>query len=362
MKYVRFAVLQFEGDVDLDGISGTHLASIVNINFNFFASIKKTKQDPNDDDKQIVYKTFIHIFVWSEYDITPKLDKDGLFIINNEIESRSVKAIRNISNVLSVFSQTSRQISSPVLTYGLLAETADEIAYFEKFKGFSNPNYSSLPDPTFKINFDGAMSKVVKDRLDGMSILAEALAAEIRSSKFKEFIRFFEHAFSSQNKKLVTPLTTYLSQANLGYSASEIKIWKKLRDPLTHSRISHNVLGSEHVSVHIQRAKQAAYDVLFNKAIWGSNDTSRVENFVHPAGTKNDQKELFLRMDLIEEYRIGQEIQLFDPFGNFPANLAPSGRNDRLLSQLKTNPLPPGTLYHPEYLKRKSEKLNLEVI
>lgn len=151
---------------------------------------------------------------------------------------------------------------------------------------------SMLVEEGMKLRFSGvdALTNIsndlnpFRDRLDGLSLIAEALSSSHTTGRFHEFIRLFERAFKSSGGRLTAPLFSFLEVSGYNFSHDEVNQWIDLRDSATHADRRNTFSTAAEITPIIGRMEQAAYDVLCNKANWRSDDSARRNLFVPTSG------------------------------------------------------------------------------
>jgi hypothetical protein len=69
-------------------------------------------------------------------------------------------------------------------------------------------------------------------RTDGLALLAEGLASDHASGRFREFMRLFERAFATDTGKLLAPLRQFLDP-RFGHTEKELATWIRLRQAVS---------------------------------------------------------------------------------------------------------------------------------
>jgi len=162
------------------------------------------------------------------------------------------------------------------------------------------------------------MSRFAGIPLAGVALMAEAHSHRLASGRFREYVRLFESGFAMQFSQMSRKLHQFLHPA-FGYTRAEIVSWIELRDPLTHAdgKRTNIILLDGDVRKVTQRMEQAAYDVLFNKAIWHEWSQSR-RDLWRPSGlTTSVSADLVIRQGSEGSFT----FQVFDEFGVFPRDL-----------------------------------------
>lgn len=200
----------------------------------------------------------------------PDLDEEKRVLIPLEARERCENAIESAANLVSVLEGCGRSILSPSPCLALEYESTVERQFLEASAGIKTEVLSSeagvrLPIP----RDDQSLLQTLSDRQNGVALLAEAYSGGGESSKYSNFIRFFELAFKMSPSKLGRKLTQFLAPS-MGYTRQEVEEWLSLRNPHSHAdfRESQFIAVASDVRTFLLRMEQACLDVLFNKAEW----------------------------------------------------------------------------------------------
>lgn len=157
----------------------------------------------------------------------------------------------------------------------------------------------------------------LSDRVEGLELLAEALAQGAAVGTYRDFIRLFENAFGfGSSAQLEKKLTQFLESGQCDYTRDEVREWFAARDGASHadkSKATDVVLSSD-VSRFIPRMEHAALDVLYNKAEWGTRSKERRKLVAGLGGTEKDGTTL--RMVAGREANL--TFRVLDPFQAYP--------------------------------------------
>jgi len=252
-------------------------------------------------------------------DCSPIIDDSGLIIVPEEKRKLLESHIEMIANLISISEKTSRKISSPMPSIAFVIESKGEEEWLKAAKGvyYQDPVFIST-ESDLSLNLDEFVNHL-GDRIDGISLLAEAINNRHMTGRFREFIRLFERAFTKSSTKLIEPLYKFLSQSGLGYEKEEIEDWLiKIRHPATHADEKEFFVTEPDVFPVIGRVEQAAYDVLMNKRDWRSTSFSRRNIWRAPCGSKNRQGDY---QYLTRGYAYSNKLLILDEFGVFPSAL-----------------------------------------
>lgn len=243
----------------------------------------------------------------------PKISKENVVFLPKEDDSELSNALKFYSNLISVSDGCKVNISSPTPSSGFIPENEDEKNFLDATNGFPHRLYAQ---PGFTSDFFEAIYEdQLLDRVDGVAFMAIANNQNNSLGKFHEYIRLFENAFVSNSVGLAKLLFDFLSQnKDFDYSQDEIIDWMiDKRDGATHADQRKKFVFAEDLNKDIDRIKQAAYDVLFNKEKWNSTDTARRKLFEFRQGLKRDG--MFLkRREEDKTIRISSDDETFyDP-------------------------------------------------
>lgn len=205
------------------------------------------------------------------------LTGDDIVSIPSGVRRELEGAIEIYADLLSVKHQSPRRLQSPQPYISIQPIDEDALRYFsgkriEVFPG-------SPPQMTHDITMEQCCS-MSEDRLDGLSLLAEAINHTHPTGQLHEFMRLFERAFAASAghicRRLLYP---FLDHAGRGYTHSEVMTWLDLRDSTAHADRRVEFAMEQDTRRVISRMEQAAYDVLFNKAAWRSKSLERRKAF-----------------------------------------------------------------------------------
>ncbi len=220
----------------------------------------------------------------------------GYWDLPEDKREKCEHAIEYATSLVSVANGTRREIHSPPhFCVAIGAESDKELAKLRRCKGFKNPYWQNSNLSTYP-RFIMDNEQLFSDRKEGILLLAEAIGHSSCTGTFRDLIRLFESAFSLPTKQVVKKLYQFLDP-NLGYSKNEIMSWIRLRDPLSHAdgRITKNTVVYEStVAPFIYRMRQAAYDVVMNKAVWANSSRTR-RNIYIPGAFSQEPNKLSVR-------------------------------------------------------------------
>jgi hypothetical protein len=202
------------------------------------------------------------------------VEKNEIIIPKYESEELS-QSFKIFSNLISVANNCSVTLSSPTPSIGFIYESDEEKQFLDSTDGFEA---STIAVPQFSgIFFETIYQDQLLDRIEGVAFLATANSQTDNVARFHEYIRLFERAFAVSTSDLAKLLYEFISTVKgLDYTFDEIKDWMvSTRHGATHADSRDNFIFSNDLTMDIERIKQLAYFVLFNKKIWHSKNTER---------------------------------------------------------------------------------------
>jgi hypothetical protein len=125
-----------------------------------------------------------------------EVDRDGFIIIPEKSRRQCEVAIETAANIISVFSRCGRSISSAFPYVALIIDEPKERVHLNKTKGFRDKPITLATGHHFQIDLNDNHVSGLLDRLEGVALLAQAFCHRMESGRFREFVRFFEAAFS----------------------------------------------------------------------------------------------------------------------------------------------------------------------
>jgi hypothetical protein len=247
-----------------------------------------------------------------------EVDRNGLVQVPDEPRRQGEAALQHVADMLSVATGGRRALASPSLPVAFKADNPDERAWLHAQTGLAGAEEAQ---PRFTVTLEARHAKALSDRLDGVTLMAEAWSNSHLTGRFHELVRLFERAFKEKRNRLVLVLADFLAaRPLLAYSKTEVKRWiKRLRDPATHADQSHAIVTEARLRPVIDRMTFAAYDVLLNKRDWFNPSTARRDIWRPDSGPLTpDGREIFAR-----QHSTGSmETQFLDRFGAYPLNLS----------------------------------------
>lgn len=260
MQLIRFAIAIFRSRSNIK--SGSLKIGDVDITIG-----KSESADEKDQTFLVTAKTNLALL--------PEKDHADRIVIPKAPRESCEFAIDAICNIVSTFHGCPRSILSTIPCVALEWKDANERAYLDKSRGIvaTHKGDSGVRSP---IQMEPNLLTAVSDRLIGVALLAEAYEGS-ESGRYREFVRFFELAFRSPFTQLSKKLHKFFELTPFGYTRHEINRWIALRHPLSHADLkkSSAIAVTNDVRRYILRMEQAALDVLFNKASWGTKSIDR---------------------------------------------------------------------------------------
>jgi hypothetical protein len=247
-------------------------------------------------------------------DCKPEVSSDGEVTVPDQPRKQAESAIEAAATVLSVLNHSARRISSPFPYVALYLENEQEARWASNLSRFAGHNFG-IPQTTFNLPPTPEYLAALADRLDGATLLTEAISQDHATGKFHEFMRLFERAFALVPSQFEKKLAQFLEGADLGYQRAEVKSWIDLRNPATHANDSTRsliVLESD-IRPVIARMEQAAYDVLWNKKTWQDPSRERRLMWQPTVATVSSSYDVMLTQGLGAKYL----IQMLDPYKAF---------------------------------------------
>jgi len=186
-------------------------------------------------------------------------------------------ALETAANIASLGLGCRRELSSPNPYVAFEAESDEEGAWLAEstglhggLEGVSNQSIQHRLD----LESEEQLSSL-RDRWDGVALLAEAITATRATGRFIDFMRLFERAFRTPAPRLTEPLVAFLDP-RFRYSTDEVRHWTTtMRGSAAHADQRKEFLIEPDVRPYLARVEQAAWDVLLNKLNWRDPSTNR---------------------------------------------------------------------------------------
>jgi hypothetical protein len=254
-------------------------------------------------------------------DALPEVTGDDEVVVPEEKRREAETALESAANLIAVSTGGHRSISSPMPHVAFRAESETEQAWLTSKAGFAESGErQAVTGSAFRIDLDEDAINALRDRLDGVALLAEALAHKHATGQFHELVRLFERAFARASNRLLDPLANFLAKADPDYARDEVENWVVgLRHPATHADVAAEFATEADIRPVVSRMTMAAYEVLFNKNTWRSPASGRREVWKPSAGSSApDSNDIFLTKGRAAKLR----FQLLDQFGAYPLDLS----------------------------------------
>jgi hypothetical protein len=247
----------------------------------------------------------------------PKLAAGRFVVVPPDAREQVERSLETVANLISVFEGTSRVISSPVPCVAFMAYTNEARQWLERAEGIHQlGELQDVPAMTNKVSLDDGLLKALADRFDGVALLAEALAQNHATGRFREFFRLYERAFALPPRKLADPLVAFLD-GRYAYSSAEVENWIRLRDPATHADVRPWFALERDVLPFLDRMEQAARDILLNKATWRDPSTTRRHLWEPSAWTESEASRGHAKLGLPATIK----ATILDEFGAYRTDL-----------------------------------------
>jgi hypothetical protein len=247
----------------------------------------------------------------------PKLTGGRLVVVPSAERQRCERMLESTANYISVSERSRRSIASPIPCVAFVPRNDEERQWLEATDGILEQNQlKAIPAAMSAVPLTGEIATGLLDRLDGVALLAEALGHEHPTGQFHEHFRVLERAFSRPARLLAGPLLDFLHE-RFGYTAAELGAWVELRDSATHADAREIFALDADIRPVLWRVEQAAYDVLFNKAVWRNRSSMRRELWMPDGWTSSSEGDVKARVR-----STGSLVsQLLDQFGVYPTDL-----------------------------------------
>ena len=247
----------------------------------------------------------------------PKRTADRYVVVPDAERRRCEQAIEVVADLVSIANRARRAISSPFPWVAFEATSDEAREWLDASIGIHElDRVVDIPSASSVVPLEPEIIDGLRDRSDGTVLVAEALAHTHPTGQFLDFFRLFERAFRLAAHKVEAPLHELLAD-RYGYTPPELEGWGKIRDAATHADVRSRFVVEADVRPHLARVRQAAYDVLFNKAHWRDPSTDRRELWTPNGWTRGPSSDV-----VMVQHSTGRlEAQLLDQFGAYPTDL-----------------------------------------
>lgn len=244
--------------------------------------------------------------------------EDGKVMVPEAARRKAERGLETVANVLTVTNGTPADVASTSLTVAFNPESDEEKEWLRAQSEV--PAAAELVnEPILVIPVDTALVASLGDRLEGVALLAEALASNRLLGAFRDLFRLFELAFRNAPAPLVAPLADFLAKRRaLGYTKAEVDEWKRVRHKASHADRRRFALEADVRPIY-NRVLLAAYEVLLTKRTWHSPSIEREDRWTPPVGVLDARG----RFPFVTQRRTPPfEGRLYDGFDAYPVNLA----------------------------------------
>jgi len=319
MRLFRFAIISILGKTEIANILGKDDASWREFSTARAGARVRVMQAIDDANG-------LALFVGADVQLSelPQADQDGLVEVPEDPRRLTEKAIDAAANVLSVATGHARSVTSQNLPVAFYPETDNERDFLRANTGVKGID-RGVSFGRMSVFVTADELKALRDRERGTELLAEALAQNHMTGRYRELLRVFEHAFAESEGKLVFMLAEFLAKRpRLGYTKTEVKGWVQgRRGRAIHADRSAPLIGADLGDV-VDRMLLAAYEVLFNKENWHEYQSTRRDVWTPSIGPLDAEGNWFVRQHQVEA---PLNAQLYDPYGVYPLNLSAPGLN-----------------------------------
>ena len=244
----------------------------------------------------------------------PKRTASGELVVPDRERRLLQQALEELANTVAVSYNARRRLSSPNPYVAFRVDDDDDAAFLASCVGILGPQGSARDNTSVRLGGpDQRIFDYLRDRMDGVALLAEALASDHPTGRFHEFIRVFERAFKSPASKLPTSMAQFLNR-QFGYTEAELDHWCALRDRATHADARQSFVLEADVRPVISRMEQAAFDVLLNKDVWRDPSAKRRAVWFPVIGTTNAAGRVYI----VQHSTPTMANQLSDQWGDYP--------------------------------------------
>ncbi len=218
----------------------------------------------------------------------PKVTSKNEIIIPEQESGELFGTHKIYSNLISVANNCEVRITGPTPGRGFIYESEDEKKFLDSTKGFDATLGLGINFPG--IFFEEVYKDQLLDRIEGVAFLATANAQTDNVARFHEYIRLFERAFAASTSELAKLLHEFISpEEKFDYTFDEIRDWMvHTRHGATHADSRDNFVFSPDLNKDIERIKQLAYFVLFNKKNWHDQSIERRDLLKLKRGVSRD--------------------------------------------------------------------------
>ena len=226
--------------------------------------------------------------------------------------------LETVANMIAVFEEVERSISSPVPSVAFRPHSADARAWLDEAIGIHELGaLKDIPALSASLSLaDPDLQLALIDRYDGLALLAEAHAQRHALGRYRDIVRFLERAFALPPPRLALPVSEFLD-VRFGYTRSEIEQWLAVRDPASHADVRRTFALEPEARPFLGRMEQAARDVLFNKKSWRDSSIERRLAWTPTAWTSSEHGDGKVLVGTAGKI----QATILDEFGVYPTDL-----------------------------------------
>jgi hypothetical protein len=266
-------------------------------------------------------RVFIWISASTPLVALPELDSDGRIKIPEDPRTSAEEAIEAFVNMIAVSERCDRQLSSPFPPVTFVPETETDRRFLSEAGPIKLSN-KGIPQFASKLLLSPrALAAAIIDRLDGVSLLAEAQAHRHPTGQMHELVRFFERAFFMRFGRLGGSLGRFLEQGTQDFTRREVEGWRAKRGPVFHADSRDSFELEAGTRALVPRMEQAAFDVLLNKATWRDPSAARRDVWQPDFGPLGADDAFFVTIGRAATI----SIRALDGFGAYPQLLKNMG-------------------------------------
>lgn len=117
----------------------------------------------------------------------PLKTKDNQIIVPEKERRKTESALETVANIISVTEHCHREMSSPFPCLAFEPEDDNQREWLESSEGMVT-NRGGVPNAIAKVEINEETLKAISDRIDGVSLLSEALSHKNSLGKYHELI------------------------------------------------------------------------------------------------------------------------------------------------------------------------------
>jgi hypothetical protein len=237
----------------------------------------------------------------------------GSITIPSDSRREAESALEAIAALLAIDRRATHVLSSPMPFVGFVSDD-DPAADLDGLKVDARAT-RGIAEGIGEVGLmQGTHLAALRDRLDGVSLLGEALNQRTGLGEYLQLMRLFERAFRLGPFALARPLASFLETGQHRHSGAEVAQWADARGAAAHADRRDMFLLTSDVRPFISRMREAAYDVLLNKAAWRSPAPDRRSQWRAGSGSSDPIGGIFVTQGKEANLR----LQIFDGFAAYP--------------------------------------------